>query len=108
MVKKASFGSQPSSTLTGSQQETDFDLRPTVTVGRARLFGYIAALVIYVSCAVLTLYETKGHPADAQYWYLFAAGMLVSFFVVEPLYGALVLLYHWMVSQGHEEEGSIP
>lgn len=79
------------------------DQRPHARVKTYRRMGYVAALIIYLGCAALTLVETKQQPADEFYWKHFAAAMLVSFLVVEPAFGCLTLLYHWLVTNEGEE-----
>ena len=92
-----------SNSNTGNYELSDYaGLSPVVRIKVPRRLGYLAAFLIYTGCAILTLYKTSSQPADHQYWILFAASMLVSFFVVEPSCGALILVYNWMVSQGED------
>ena len=85
-----------------NSSSSNVDTRPIVHVSKYRRMGYLAAFIFYIAAAFLTVTMTNSQPADSQYWLSFCITMGTSIFVIEPLYGALILLYHWMISHGEE------
>jgi hypothetical protein len=70
-----------------------------------RIAGWVIGLTLIVVYAVVTITQTAKIPAGPMFWNTFLASLFWSFFIAEPIYGALCIAYGWMTSATDDAEG---